>query len=100
MNTTTYITLYVGNRLDQAREVVPREIADEFSQAVLTGFFAEPPGGGGEWAYRLWLTSKDGLNASWDEADEDALFEGLRDALDNVGRHKRGLVTRAIWGAS
>lgn len=91
------VTVYGGNRLDQAREVAPRQLAEEFIEAVRNGYFKEPCGRGGEWAYRLWLSAPDGANVAWDEGDEDVLLDALRDALA-ASEETRDMVILAVWG--
>src|SRR5574343_143270 len=103
MQAKTTVTVYGGNQLDQAREVEPRKLAEEFLRAVVRGYFKEPTGRGGEWAYRLWLTGEDGAHVTWDREDDDALMEGLIETITDerlVELGYRAALALAVWGES
>lgn len=91
------VTLYGGNRIDQAREADPEQLAAAFIEAVRCGFFTEPCGGGNQWAFRLWLTSPSGANVTWDPSAEGLLFNALDDAIQSSDV-TRDLLALAIWG--
>ena len=98
MQANRTVTVYGGNQLDQAREVEPRTLATEFIAAVKGGYFKEPTGRGGEWAYRLWLTDGEGgANITWDGSDDDVLMEALAEIV-NADRGARSALSLAVWG--
>jgi hypothetical protein len=91
------VTLYAGNRLDQAREYNPAQLVVQFVDAVRSGYFTEPCGGGIQWAFRLWLTDPNGANSTWDPADEAQLFNALDEAIQGSDE-TRALLADATWG--
>ena len=98
MHVRRTVTLYKANRLDQAVEGDPDEIAPQFIAAVEAGTFPTP-GGGLEFAYRWWLGSCDGLNSTWDEAE----WPTIRVALEHRLCRDRVLYERVVawaWGES
>ena len=97
MHAERTVTVYGGNRLDQAHLVRPRLLADQFVQAARDGYFKEPCGRSGEWAYRLWLTDRAGANIAWDSEDDDALMDALRVVLQGDDE-ARDMLVRAVWG--
>lgn len=97
INAAQAVTIYEGNRLDQARRVTPHDLAQEFIEAVRAGYFQQPCGRSGEWAYRLWLTAPDGANATWRPDDDDALMNALGELIGSDEPARRALTT-AVWG--
>jgi hypothetical protein len=97
VTTDQKITLYVGNRIDQACEVDPARLVAQFLLAVRAGYFTEPCGGGNQWAFRLWLTDPGATNATWEPDAEGALFNALDDAIQ-ANDETRDLLALAIWG--
>lgn len=74
------VTLYKGNKLDAAFEVDPAKLTDQFIEAIESDEYERSGRLNIEFEFRWWLggpEDKNGLYASWDEADSPALFEPL-----------------------
>lgn len=74
------VRLYKGNRLDQAHDYNPDELAKRFIDAAANGELTSPGRGLG-WAFRSWLTSREGPNSTWDEVDWPTMESALHDQL-------------------
>ena len=59
------VRLYAGNRLDAVKDYDPDELAQRFLAAATSGEHPAPTGGL-EFAYRWWLTDRDGMNSTFE----------------------------------
>lgn len=99
-STTTTVTLYRANKIDQAYEATPQELAERFVAAIQDPAYQAAGRPSVEFEYRWWLSGperKAGGNSSWDESDSAALLDGLRDYLD-ANPEVKDIVLRVVYG--
>lgn len=85
-STTSTVTLYRGNKIDEAYEVDPATLPEQFIAALESDGYNKSGRYSIEFEYRWWLSGPEaqgGMYAAWDESDFDALWAPIANRIND-----------------